>query len=102
MTRILAIAALLALLIPIGGTAIAQNGRTMPLSDMLRQLQRNPDYAGRIVGAHTVRAPDGGAAFLYEVRILAPDDRVLIVHLDPHTGAVVRNPNAWLGRSGRR
>ena len=102
MTRILAIAILLAVLSPIAGPAAAQNDRTMPLSDMLRQLQRNASYQGRIIGAHTVRAPDGGPAFLYEVRILSPDDRVVIVHLDPRTGSVVRNPDAWLRRSGRR
>ncbi len=74
----------------------------MPLSDMLRQLQRDASYAGRIVGTHTVRARNGGSAYLYEVRILSPNDRVIIVHLDPDTGAVVRNPDAWFRRSGRR
>lgn len=102
MRGVLAIGALVALLISIGGTALAQNDRSMPLSEMLRQLQRNSAYAGRIVGTHTVRAPNGGSAYLYEVRILSPNDRVVIVYLDPGTGAVVRNPDAWLGRSGRR
>ena len=102
MIRILAIATILALLIPIGGPAVAQNDRSMRLSDMLRQLQRNDRYEGRIVGTHTVRAPNGGSAYLYEVRILSSDDRVIIVYLDPRTGSVVRNPDAWLRRSGRQ
>ena len=102
MRRVLDIAAILAALISIGGPAAAQNDRSMPLSDMLRQLQRDSSYAGRIVGTHTVRAHDGGAAYLYEVRILSPQDRVIIVYLDPRTGAVVRNPDAWLRRAGRR
>ncbi len=102
MRRFLAMSALFALLMSIGGVAVAQNDRSMPLSQMLRQLQRDSAYAGRIVGTHTVRAPNGGSAYLYEVRILSPNDRVVIVYLDPRTGAVVRNPDAWLGRSGRR
>lgn len=86
----------------ISGAAAAQNDRSPPLSDLLRQLQRDSSYAGRIVGTHVVRPPSGGQAFLYEVRILAADDRIIIVHLDPRTGAVVRNPDAWLRRSGSR
>ena len=102
MRRALVLALALALLAPIGSPAAAQNGRSMPLSQMLGELQRDARYAGRIIGAHTVRAPDGGSAYLYEVRILSPDDRVIIVYLDPRTGAVVRNPDAWLRRSGQR
>ena len=91
------IAAIVAVLLPIGG--MAQDGRNPPLSDLLRRLQREPAYAGRVVGTHTVRS---GAAFLYEVRILSRDDRIVIVYLDPATGAVVRDPDAWLARSGNR
>lgn len=100
--RILMLAAILALTIPMADIAAAQNGRSPPLSDLLRQLQRDSAYAGRIVGTHTVRSDDGGSAFLYEVRILSADDRIVIVYLDPGTGAVVRNPDAWLRRAGRR
>ena len=102
MTRFLAIVAALAVLLPIGGPAAAQNDRSMPLSEMLRQLQRDARYSGRIVGTHTLRAHNGASAYLYEVRILSPQDRVIIVYLDPRTGAVVRNPDAWLRRTGRR
>lgn len=102
MTRILATLVVLALLVPVGGPTAAQDERAMPLSEMLRRLQRDDRYAGRIVGTHTVRPPNGGSAYLYEVRILSPSDRVIIVYLDPRTGAVVRNPDAWLRRSGRR
>ena len=95
--RKLAMAALFAMMIPMVDVATAQNDRSPPLSDLLCQLQRDPAYAGRIVGTHTVRAGDGGSAFLYEGRILSPND-----YLDPGTGAVVRNPDAWLRRAGRR
>ena len=100
--RKLAMAAIFAVMIPMADVAAAQNDRTPPLSDLLRQLQRDPAYAGRIVGTHTVRSGDGGSAFLYEVRILSANDRIVIVYLDPGTGAVVRNPEAGLRRAGRR
>ncbi len=100
--RRLVLAAILALMIPMTDGAAAQNGRSPSLSDLLRQLQRDPAYAGRIVGTHTVRSVEGGSAFLYEVRILSADDRIVIVHLDPSNGAVVRNSETWLRRAGRR
>ena len=102
MKRILAMAALVALVTGMAGAAAAQSDRSPPLSDLLRRLQRDSDYAGRIIGTHTVRPGSGGSAFLYEVRILSPDDRIVIVYLDPRTGSVVRNPQAWLRRSGDR
>ena len=77
--------------------AAAQNDRAPALSTLLRRLQRDPAYQGRIVGTHVVR-PQRGTVFLYEVRILSPDDRIVIVYLDPETGAVVNNPDAWLRR----
>ncbi|NNG02684.1 MAG: PepSY domain-containing protein [Inquilinus sp.] len=79
----------------------AQNDRAPALSTLLRRLQGDPAYAGRIVGTHVVRA-GSGTAFLYEVRILSPDDRIVIVHLDPDSGAVVGNPDAWLRRRASR
>lgn len=100
MIRTLTIAALLAAMLAVGGAAAAQNDRSPPLSDLLRRLQRDTSYAGRIVGTHVVRS-QSGSAYLYEVRILSPDDRIIIVYLDPGNGAVVRNPDAWL-RSGNR
>ena len=102
MRRALAFAILLAACAAFAGPAVAQNDRAMALSDMLRQLQRDSSYQGRIVGTHTVRAPNGGSTYLYEVRILSPNDRVIIVYLDPRTGSVVRNPDAWLRRAGRQ
>ena len=100
--RTLARAMILAAMVTIAGAAAAQNDRTRPLSDLLSRLQRNSHYAGRIVGTHVIRPPSGGQAFLYEVRILAPDDRIIVVYLDPRTGAVVTNPDTWLRRSGNR
>ena len=93
MIRALAFALCLVLM-PVAGTALAQNGGQPALFEALSRLQRDPAYAGRIVGTHIVRAP-GGEAFLYEVRIHSPEDRILIVHLDPASGAVVSNPQAW-------
>lgn len=100
--RTLARAMFLVAMVTISGAAAAQNERSPTLSDLLRDLQRDSSYAGRIVGTHVVRPSSGGQKYLYEVRILAADDRIIIVHLDPRTGAVVRNPEAWLRRSGSR
>lgn len=89
------LAALCLVLISLAGPALAQPGGEPALFDALARLQRDPAYAGRIVGTHIVRAPGGGQAFLYEVRILAPSDRIVIVYLDPASGAVVTDPDAW-------
>ncbi len=75
--------------------AASGQGSGPDLSEALDRLQRNPAYAGRIVGTHVLRDPSGGRAFLYEVRILSPGDRIIIVYLDPDSGAVVGNPRAW-------
>ena len=97
MIRTLAVALCL-LLSSLAVPALAQNDGGPPaLFDALSRLQRNPAYAGRIVGTHIVRPPGGGHAFLYEVRILSPGDRIVIVYLDPDSGAVVTNPNQWFG-----
>ena len=80
---------------PEAPAAFTQNGGPA-LSDALARLQRDPAYAGRIVGTHVLRAPSGSGAFLYEVRILSPGDRIIIVYLDPDSGAVVGNPRAWV------
>ena len=101
MIRRRAVVAALALTLA-AGPALAQNRGQPALFDMLARLQRNPAYAGRIVGTHVVRSPTGGRAFLYEVRILSPHDRIIIVYLDPYNGAVVNNPNAWFRRNANR
>ena len=77
-----------------GTAAVVQSGGPA-LSEALARLQRDPAYAGRVVGTHVLRAPSGSGAFLYEVRILSPGDRIIIVYLDPDSGAVVGNPRAW-------
>lgn len=56
------------------------------LSGTLSRLKNNPRYQGRILGTHI--KPNGNG-FLYEVRILRRDDRVILVYIDPETGGVV-------------
>lgn len=73
--------------------AVAQD-RSRELSQSLSRLQNNPRYRGRILGTH-IRETDRG--FLYEVRILRRDDRVILVYIDPRTGGVVGDSE----RSGR-
>ena len=43
-------------------------------------------YQGRVLGTHIRRQ---GNRVLYEVRILRPDDRIILVYLDAETGGVV-------------
>jgi len=65
--------------------AVAQ-GSGSDLSASLQRLQNNPRYQGRIIGTQIRRTARGA---LYEVQILRPDDRVIVVYIDPATGGVV-------------
>ena len=56
------------------------------LSGSLQRLQNNPRYQGRIIGTQIRRTERGP---VYEVQILRPDDRVIVVYIDPATGGVV-------------
>lgn len=93
--------------------AVAQN-QSRDLGSSLSRLQNNPRYQGRILGTHVVRRQ---SRQLYEVRILRPDDRVILVYIDPKTGGVVgdserqrtnsnrgrrQNPASTFGGRGRK
>lgn len=56
------------------------------IAGALSRLKNNPRYQGRILGTHVKR---NAGRYLYEVRILRPDDRVILVYIDPQTGGVV-------------
>ena len=56
------------------------------IAGALSRLKNNSRYQGRILGTH-VKETRG--RYLYEVRILRPDDRVILVYIDPQTGGVV-------------
>ena len=68
------------------GAPLAAQGSSGDLGAALSRLKNNPRYQGRILGTHTVPKGD---SFLYEVRILRRDDRVILVYIDPATGGVV-------------
>ncbi len=88
MRKFLTIAALAAFLGVSAGApapAYAQGG-SGDISLALSRLKNNPRYQGRILGTHLKR---GSGQYLYEVRILRPDDRVILVYIDPETGGVV-------------
>jgi hypothetical protein len=84
---LLAIAVALPLLAwaPAVPTAAAQD-QSRELAQALSRLKNNPAYRGRILGTYVRRS---GSSYLYEVRILRPDDRVIVVYIDPRTGGVV-------------
>lgn len=63
----------------------AQSG-SPEIAGALSRLKNNPRYQGRILGTHVKR---NRGRLLYEVRILRPDDRVILVYIDPQTGGVV-------------
>ncbi len=65
------------------------NGKTSAeLSNTLSRLASNPKYQGRVLGTHLRRS---GKDYLYEIRILRPDDTVVIVFVNPQTGRVIRD-----------
>ena len=64
----------------------AAQRRSPDLSASLERLQNNPRYRGQIIGTQ-IRRTERGA--VYEVQILRPDDRVIVVYIDPLTGGVV-------------
>lgn len=82
---ILTLVLLLGSLNSMNSRVYAQSG-TPEIAGALSRLKNNPRYQGRILGTHVKR--DSGR-LLYEVRILRPDDRVILVYIDPETGGVV-------------
>ena len=87
MTKLLAVFTIVFLLcaaVP-SERAMAQNG-ARDITASLSRLKNIPRYQGRVLGTHIKR--DGGR-YLYEVRILRRDDRVILVYIDPETGGVV-------------
>ena len=68
------------------GSALAQ---APDLFAILAQLQRNPRFAGQVLTTQQFYPEPGSGNFLYEVRILRPDDRIIIVYIDPMSGQIV-------------
>lgn len=97
---LLAIAVALPLLawLPAVPDAAAQ-GSSRELSQALSRLQNNPAYRGRILGTYVRRS---GSGYLYEVRILRPDDRVIVVFIDPRTGGVVGDSRSGGNRRNKK
>ena len=71
--------------------------KTRDLSGSLSRLKNNPRYQGRILGTHIKR---NNGSYLYEVRILRRDDRVILVYIDPETGGVVGDSES--GGAGKK
>jgi uncharacterized membrane protein YkoI len=87
MTKLLAVFTIVFLLcaaVP-SERAMAQNG-ARDITASLSRLKNIPRYQGRVLGTHIKR---DGERYLYEVRILRRDDRVILVYIDPETGGVV-------------
>lgn len=82
---ILALVFFLGTLNSMNSTTYAQSG-SPEIAGALARLKNNPRYQGRILGTHV---KETGGRYLYEVRILRPDDRVILVYIDPQTGGVV-------------
>lgn len=92
MRRIFPILVLVLFLVPLSSInsmgyaqVYAQSG-SPEIAGALSRLKNNPRYQGRILGTHVKR---NSGRLLYEVRILRPDDRVILVYIDPQTGGVV-------------
>ena len=78
--------------------AHAQAGSS-DLSGALSRLKNDPRYEGRILGTHIVGQ---SGRRVYEVRILRPDDRIILVYIDPRTGNVVGDSTSRNNRSTRQ
>ena len=83
---------------PIGAQDAFAQARSGDLAGSLSRLKNNPRYGGRILGTHIVNR---GGKRLYEVRILRPDDRVILVYIDPRTGGVVGDSTSRRNQSNR-
>jgi len=70
---------------------------TRDLSGTLSRLKNNPRYQGRVLGTH-IKRDNGG--YLYEVRILRSDDRIILIYIDPETGGVVGDSES--GGAGKK
>lgn len=88
MTRILSIVLVILGLSCASFFEAAAAEKSRELAGALSRLQDNPRYRGRILGTH-IKRDNGG--YLYEVRILRGDDRVILVYIDPETGRIVDN-----------
>lgn len=79
-------------------TTLAQsaNRGSAELSDALSRLKNNPRYYGRILGTHLRKS---GKNYVYEVRILRPDDSVIIVFISAKTGGVIGDSERNNGKS---
>lgn len=61
---------------------------TAELSKTLSRLANNPRYTGRVIGTHLRQS---GKGYLYEIRILRPDDSIIVVLVSPQSGRVIRD-----------
>ena len=85
---------LTAALVALGsGMAAAQQGAP-DLFAILSALQQNPAYAGQVLTTQPYYPDPNSQRFLYEVRILKPNDQIVIVYIDPMTGQIVSTGGA--------
>lgn len=61
-------------------------GEIRPLADLLAEVERR--YAGKVVEAELDR--DGGR-WVYEIKLLPPSGRIVELHFDAATGALLRS-----------
>lgn len=76
--------------------ARTQKANSAALSDALSRLKNNPRYEGRVLGTHLRRS---GKNYVYEVRILRPDDSVIVVFISSKTGGVIGDSERDQGTS---
>lgn len=95
---ILALVLFLGTVNSLNSTVYAQSGPP-EIAGALARIKNNPRYQGRILGTHV---KETGGRYLYEVRILRPDDRVILVYIDPETGGVVGDSERRATKPPRR
>lgn len=67
-----------------------QQGEILPLSDIRRQVR--DQFGGKIVGVDLVQGDEDALhspPWVYDIKVLSPEGRVLFVHMDASNGRVL-------------
>ena len=82
-------------------TAFAQSKKSASadLSNALSRLKNNPRYNGRVLGTHLRKT---GKGYVYEVRILRPNDSVVVVYISSETGGVIGDSERSRGKNKKK
>jgi uncharacterized membrane protein YkoI len=64
-----------------------QQGEILPLSDIRRRVR--DQFGGKIVAVDLAEGQEDDAPWIYDIRVLSPEGRVLSVQMDASDGQVL-------------